>query len=579
MILRAIQQIELFKLLRDFLKVNKFKLIRILFLVTLNSMVYLALFFLLDPFLKLVFFSNPDQPILVSQVFDQKPLSYLNEWLKLDRDMVLDYSKAALYLPLLIVFFQLINSSINFLLNYEKESLGIVFAQNYRVRTVGNIFRQDYIQLSKKSPSEWMSVAMNDVRYLQGRLTDILSFFLQDMSRGLVCLFGLFWISPIAGTVLGLFLFVLVFMSLKNSKKVEDIATSFQDAQAKIARTSTEAQESFLFMKVHRGESWLHAFFDKASYRYFLLKNKIIFIRCFLGPFVEFCGIALLALFILLRSKSLVVVDATLIAQFFFCFGLLLKPIRSVGTQVVHYKEMIGVLKNSITLDRALSNRDLRPKGERKHASTKIFHVDELSFSWDEKKSMTLKNLNCEPGKVVSLKGTSGVGKSSLMKVLAGILPPRSWKSQVGYQDFIDLVSYLPQSSFMFEGDLYENIFYPKALGTAALVTEEKFETLMEMTALDQELDSVQYSKKIYPRSSHFSGGQIQRICMMRALARGKKIVLMDEPTSALNLSLAKKIMTRLKSLAVEHNLFVLVITHSEEFEDYFDTSYELSGC
>jgi molybdate transport system ATP-binding protein len=148
-----------------------------------------------------------------------------------------------------------------------------------------------------------------------------------------------------------------------------------------------------------------------------------------------------------------------------------------------------------------------------------------------------------------ALLGRSGAGKTSLLKALAGLLPANGSPYQ-GQPPETRSVGYLPQNAALFPHlTVLENICYP--LRGAGRFTKGQ--------ALLDELDLTAYA---HHRATALSGGQAQRVALARALARDPQLLLLDEPSAALDASTRDTTLAWLIETITARNIPALAATH-----------------
>ena len=173
-------------------------------------------------------------------------------------------------------------------------------------------------------------------------------------------------------------------------------------------------------------------------------------------------------------------------------------------------------------------------------------------------------DLFVEEGEFLTLLGSSGCGKTTTLRMIAGFEEPTTGSIQVEGENveekepFERNVNTVFQSYALFPHmTIYENIAY--GLKIKKVSKAEIKERVFEM------MDLVQLSEfeKRYP--SQLSGGQKQRVAIARALINKPKVLLLDEPLGALDLKLRKQMQLELKRLQKKLNITFIYVTHDQE--------------
>lgn len=214
-----------------------------------------------------------------------------------------------------------------------------------------------------------------------------------------------------------------------------------------------------------------------------------------------------------------------------------------------------------------------------------ILRVDNLKKHFlikNKQKSFFLKavdgvSFDMEEGKTFGLVGESGCGKSTTAKMIIKLLEPSSGsilmngtdlvplkgKEMSPYRKNIQMVFQDPYASLNPRMTIEKTIMDPlkiHGIGTAA-ERKKRVDELLELVGLDK-----RYAKR-YPHE--FSGGQRQRIGIARALALNPRIIILDEPVSALDVSVQSQILNLLKQLQKELKLTYLFISHNLAVVEY----------
>lgn len=185
-----------------------------------------------------------------------------------------------------------------------------------------------------------------------------------------------------------------------------------------------------------------------------------------------------------------------------------------------------------------------------------ILQVDELSKSFRTTQVFTGLNFQVHAGEIVALLGPSGCGKSTLLRMIAGLESVES--GQILYpEDVSQSIGYVFQKPILYPHlDVEGNI----ALGFGKKVSRKERQRIIhdELTLVGLEGFS---SRKI----ENLSGGEAQRITVVRALLNQPKLLLLDEPFSALDLGTRRKLATDTRDILRTKNTAAIHVTHDPE--------------
>lgn len=175
------------------------------------------------------------------------------------------------------------------------------------------------------------------------------------------------------------------------------------------------------------------------------------------------------------------------------------------------------------------------------HQKDKVLEMNQVVFEYDpDAKVLDHFSFSIEEGETAALVGASGSGKSTVIKLLLGYYPAKSgdirlFGKTIGeytLQEMRNLISYVPQDAYLFEGTIEENIRYGKLDATH----EEIVEATRAAYAHDFIMDLPDgYETRVGERGALLSGGQRQRIAIARAIVKNAPVLLLDEATSALD--------------------------------------------
>jgi len=189
------------------------------------------------------------------------------------------------------------------------------------------------------------------------------------------------------------------------------------------------------------------------------------------------------------------------------------------------------------------------------------------SFRYPEQKKDTLQQLNLEikAGEKVAILGKIGSGKTSILRLLAGIYEPTEGSVQIDQtevshihpEDLRKGLGVVLQTPMLFSGSVKENLL----LGNPD-ASDEQVISAAQQAGIDDFIGQLPdgYETVLAERGQQLSGGQRQALCIARALISDPSIIIMDEPTSSMDSGSEQQLMFRLKTLFEDKT--VIIITH-----------------
>jgi ATP-binding cassette subfamily B protein len=189
---------------------------------------------------------------------------------------------------------------------------------------------------------------------------------------------------------------------------------------------------------------------------------------------------------------------------------------------------------------------------------------DDITFRYNRDLIFDSASVTVEKGDFAAITGISGIGKSTLLKLVLGVIYPESGKITLegeGISHIVDrstrnLFSYVPQGNMLLSGTLRENITF-----MCKDKSDEDIMSAVRISCADEFVEDLPDGLEtvIGERGMGLSEGQIQRIAIARAILYGAPILLLDEATSALDEATEEKLLRNLRKL---ENRTCIIITH-----------------
>ena len=224
-------------------------------------------------------------------------------------------------------------------------------------------------------------------------------------------------------------------------------------------------------------------------------------------------------------------------------------------------------IKSGGEAEAELSTRDVKTSGRSSRianlesADVEFVHVTK---TFNDTNAVEDLNLRVEAGEFFSLLGPSGCGKTTSLRMLGGFEDPTLGRILLGGQDVTNLPPYRRDVNTVFQSyalfphlNVYENVAF--GLRRQRIEKQEIKRRVGEMLDI---VDLPNFEKR---QSSQLSGGQQQRVALARALVNQPKLLLLDEPMSALDAKLRRQMQIELKRIQTQVGITFLYVTHDQE--------------
>lgn len=191
-----------------------------------------------------------------------------------------------------------------------------------------------------------------------------------------------------------------------------------------------------------------------------------------------------------------------------------------------------------------------------------MLKLEEVKKSYDGVSVLKEISLEIGDGEIVSILGPSGCGKTTLLNLILGITDADSGKIIFNGEDITNVPMEKRGFNIVFQDyalfpnlNVYKNITYGLR-NKPDISTKEEVDDLIELLGLKEHLNK---------RIDQLSGGQKQRVALARTMVMKPKILLLDEPLSALDGVIKESIKDRIKAIAKEYHLTTIIVTHDPE--------------
>ena len=258
--------------------------------------------------------------------------------------------------------------------------------------------------------------------------------------------------------------------------------------------------------------------------------------------------------------------------------GQIQRPLADMSSQIP------SLIHSTASIDRLMDIEEIPAEDEADPVlldGAVGIRLSDVSFSYPDSSSDVLHDFSHDfkPGSRTSIVGPTGIGKTTMIRMLLALLKPRDGKIEMyGDSSSVSVSSatrcnlvYVPQGNSLFSGTVRDNLLMgnPEA-------TDEQIASALHTAAADFVFDLPSgVDTQCFESGAGLSEGQAQRIAIARALLRPGSILLLDEFSSALDAETETVLLERLTSRLPDHTM--IFITHREKVIDYCDSVLRLS--
>ena len=335
-------------------------------------------------------------------------------------------------------------------------------------------------------------------------------------------------------------LFVVIYRLTRDIKRA---TRAMKEKESELASVVQESISSVRVVKAFAQEDYEERRLDAQSLENVDIALRARSIKARLSPAVDII-VAVGTCAVLLVGVRLVVAGSLsqgALLVFIFYLGKMYKPMKDLSKETdTLSKAVVGFERIGELLETESQVRDL-PRARRAPAFEGRIEFERVTFGYDPGRSVLRDvNLVIEPGQAAAVVGATGSGKSTLFALIARFYDVQSGHVRIDGHDvrrftlrsLRDQISLVPQDPVLFRMPVWQNISYGKPKATrneivraATLANAHDF-----ITRMPQGYDTV-----LGERGDTLSGGQRQRIAIARAIIRDTPILLLDEPSAALD--------------------------------------------
>jgi ABC-type multidrug transport system fused ATPase/permease subunit len=455
------------------------------------------------------------------------------------------------------VLIALLGAAASYLANYYTTSVGQWVANDLRLRTYHHLQQLSLNYYNTHEMGTLLSTITADVQTIQNFASSSTLGILVDMFTIVAMLIIMFWLNwDFTLIAVGVTPFMLLMVS-RFKKAVKKATREVRKQQSNVVAVVQQGLESMRVVKAFGRQDLEQEELSEVSKATVDAALKARKVKALLSPIVALT-VSLCTAFVLWRSSSLILkgaMTAGALTVFLSYLTKFFKPVQDLATMTntiaqtaVGVERVRAILEANDVIEERADAREPQPlKGEIK--------FENVAFAYNQDAPvLTDVNFEIKAGQMVGVVGPTGGGKSTIVSLIPRFYDPSAGKVSVDGVDIRDYkihglrnqIAYVLQETVLFRGTVADNIAYGR--GSAA---RDEIVAAAKLANADEFIAKMPhgYDTMVGDRGDTLSGGQRQRIGIARALIRNNPILILDEPTAALDTESEQLVMEALERL------------------------------
>lgn len=542
----------------------KKKLIPLFSYNLINVLLDLVSIAILLPFLMLIF--NPK-------------LSIKNKFL----NFILDPTSIYYSVFILILFFIIKNIISIRIIKYQSKlvyAISSEISKNYTTEFI----KKGYLNYQKKIKGTIIKNTINIPNaFVNYVLISMVTLFSEIFIIVIISIIALIYFTDFS-----IYIFVLIFLMLiliytYRKKKLNQINKNLSTAYNTNINYLLDIIDGYLNIKSSSKESYFLNRFNNSNKKLNSIYGYMTAMRVSNNKFIEIIiviVISFLVIYLLNYSNNQYANNLVLVS---FLASISLKLIPSLNKIFISFSNLKAY---DYTINTILKNKKVIDKNEKSSEMEfkNSLNLKNISFNYNESYQL-FKNINLKinKGTIIGISGRTGSGKTTLIHIILNLLKPVSGaiyfddETNLNNSNWIKKFGYVSQQTHIYSGTLLNNI----AVGELPHeINFNKINDLIKTFKFKEDINN--FSEGLNTNTGNsgqlLSGGQKQKIALIRTLYFNPKILILDEATNQLDIENERLILNYIKKLVKENQLTVIIISHNNKVLEYCDKIYKLKN-
>lgn len=467
------------------------------------------------------------------------------------------------------------------LFRFLKERIGAALDRDWKKQLLHSLLHGDYSAVSAYHSGELINRMTNDVRIVNDGILNCLPNFVTMVAKLVAVVWVLVGMEPVFALAIFCVGILVMIVTGFMRRSLKSLNKQVGAADGQVAGILQETMENLLVVQAMDVGDEMEARTDDLMKKRFRIqmrrKNVSLFANTSVSVMSYGSGFAALLFGAVgILNATMTYGELTALTQL---VSQLQSPIVNMSGVYPQYVAMLASaerLKELYELHEPEKANALEP--DIVYGSMSAFVARDLSFTYDRNQILCDASFTLPKGAFAVICGSSGIGKSTLLKLMLGIYKPDSGGIYLTGncgpikldRSTRRLFAYVPQGNLLLSGTIRDNLLLSKPDAT-----QEELDLAIYISAMDEYLSELPkgLDTPLRENAGGLSEGQAQRLAIARAILRGAPVLLLDEATSALDAQTEMTVLHRIKALP---GRTCIVVTHRPAAMELCDWRLEI---
>lgn len=480
----------------------------------------------------------------------------------------------------IVLFLFLLFSVFKIITDYIRNSIVFDFDNNFDSKLTNNIYKKILslpLKYHHSRPVGDIMSRVNDLSSIKEFINFVSFSLITDFLFVIIIFIIIFFINKLLFLLLIIFALTYMFVYLLFRDRIYSMSLILKEKNSEvnsyliesilgidtIKNFNIEKERKLRFKSKYNNLLKLNVKYNKFILSIELFQNFIMTIS---NVFILFVGIKLVNKGLLLFS-NLIIINSLLI---YFFISL---------KNIIYFDRILIDSKNSYNRLEDLLDEEEDNNNKSNFNFNNNIEFKNVAYSYDSYNIFENLSFNIDKGDFVFVKGDSGVGKSTLFKILTKQINDYNGKviidntniKNLSLNDIRNNICFVSQNEIIFTDTILNNITLFKE------VTKKELEKVIRITGIDKFLKekNISINFLLEENGHNISGGERQRILLARALLQKKKILILDETTNGIDVLSEENIIRKVKE---EYDVTLILISHRYDNLKLFNKVFEIKG-